>query len=214
MTAACTVHKPERWTGLFSSVILISRRLPCRSVLDVVSTHVSDVNCKRTVFLSSHMCIGPRYEKDRVWQLRSASDRQAVLWIKLDLYRRHNILSRSYWINILESTPKHNTMKWRNVYTKIKMECTGRCWKVLRSICTPFHVIGTAWQWLTGIHGNYAINLPGPIENQTRRGRLFPLLKNIAVPALYSRSLQLSISPSEAETVGQVWHHPFLLSII
>lgn len=60
------LHKPEKNELVYTLVILISQALPCRYVLEVVSTHLSNLNCKRTVSLSSHMCIGLRYEKDHV----------------------------------------------------------------------------------------------------------------------------------------------------
>lgn len=57
-----------------------------------------------------------------------------------------------------------------------------------------------AWQWLTGVHGNYATNLPSPIENQKRVSRLFPPQK---ISSFLCYNLVPSKSPTEAASDRQ-----------
>lgn len=51
-----------------------------------------------------------------------------------------------------------------------------------------------AWQWLTGVRGNYATNLPSPIETQKRAARLFPPQKYLHSCAIISCPRTLGVS--------------------
>lgn len=58
------------------------------------------------------------------------------------------------------------------------------------------------WQWLTGVRGNHATNLPSPIENQKRASRLFPPQKK-KKSSFLCYNLVPSNSPTEAASDPQ-----------